>query len=107
MKHKTTSTIFDPAAALAAAPEVPVHDEDNPPTDAADWEHATVTQGGGVAATLTELRRPHGYRKAPFEVSTAVRLSPEVVAFFKAGGTGWQARIDEVLKDYMREHSRQ
>ena len=27
-----------------------------------------------------------------------LRLSPEVLAYFKAGGPGWQTRIDEALK---------
>ena len=33
--------------------------------------------------------------------STTLRLSAEVLEFFKAGGKGWQSRIDAVLKEYM------
>lgn len=32
------------------------------------------------------------------KVSTTIRLSPEVIAYFKAGGPGWQSRIDEALR---------
>ncbi len=31
----------------------------------------------------------------------SVRYSPEVVAFFRSTGEGWQARMDGVLRDYV------
>jgi len=34
----------------------------------------------------------------------SIRLSPEVVAYFKGTGKGWQTRMDEVLKDYVSHH---
>lgn len=48
---------------------------------------------------------PHGTQKAATKVSTAVRLSPEVVQAFRADGEGWQTRIDAALKDGLRTHS--
>jgi uncharacterized protein (DUF4415 family) len=36
----------------------------------------------------------------------SIRYSPEVVAFFKATGEGWQSRMDSVLKEYVARHSR-
>jgi uncharacterized protein (DUF4415 family) len=36
----------------------------------------------------------------------SVRYSPEVVAFFKSTGAGWQARMDAVLREYVARHSR-
>lgn len=32
------------------------------------------------------------------KVSTTIRLSPEVIEHFRAGGPGWQSRIDEALR---------
>lgn len=32
------------------------------------------------------------------KVTVSIRLSPEVVKFFKAGGKGWHTRIDEALR---------
>lgn len=49
--------------------------------------------------------RVRGPQKAPPKVSTTIRLSPEVVAAFRAGGEGWQTRIDAALKDWLRTHS--
>lgn len=37
----------------------------------------------------------------------SVRYSPEVVAYFKATGEGWQSRMDSVLREYVASHSRQ
>lgn len=45
--------------------------------------------------------KPHprrGPQKAPTKIALSLRLSPEVVRHFKAGGRGWQTRIDETLK---------
>jgi len=31
----------------------------------------------------------------------SVRYSPEVLAYFKAGGAGWQTRMDDALKQWV------
>jgi uncharacterized protein (DUF4415 family) len=36
----------------------------------------------------------------------SVRYSPEVVAYFKSTGDGWQSRMDGVLRKYVERHSR-
>ena len=36
----------------------------------------------------------------------SVRYSPEVVAYFKSTGQGWQSRMDGVLRKYVERHSR-
>lgn len=36
----------------------------------------------------------------------SVRYSPEVVAYFKSTGDGWQSRMDSVLLKYVARHSR-
>ena len=46
-----------------------------------------------------------GPQKTPTKVSTTIRLSPEVMAAFKATGAGWQTRIDTALKDWLKTHS--
>ena len=37
----------------------------------------------------------------------SVRYSPEVVAYFKSTGAGWQSRMDGVLRKYVERHSRE
>lgn len=49
--------------------------------------------------------KPRGSQKAPTKQATTIRLSPDVMAAFKATGAGWQTRIDAALKDWLRTHS--
>ena len=47
--------------------------------------------------------RPKSKRK---KLLVSVRYSPDVVAYFKSTGEGWQARMDSVLGQYVARHSR-
>ena len=38
------------------------------------------------------------------KVSTTIRLSQDVIDHFRAGGRGWQTRIDEALRDWIKRH---
>ena len=101
-KPKTTLPPFSPeciTAALEAAPDV-AEEEDH-----IDWSRAVVTPGGGMDATLAALRRARGPGQKPRKTQLTVRYSPEVVAYFKATGKGWQARMDAALKEWITQHS--
>ena len=50
-------------------------------------------------------RRPRGPQKAPVKERITIRLSPEVVAPFRATGDGWQTRLDAALKDWLKTHT--
>jgi uncharacterized protein (DUF4415 family) len=62
-------------------------------------DRAEIAIGGKVirpaSGTLTKPGRP---KKADAKVSVHLRLSPEVIAHFRARGPGWQTRIDEALR---------
>lgn len=45
-----------------------------------------------------------GPQKAPTKIALTLRYSPEVVDYFKETGEGWQTRIDEALKDWIKKH---
>lgn len=49
--------------------------------------------------------RPVGTRKADSKQAVTVRYSPDVLEYFRSTGTGWQARMDTALKEWMREHT--
>jgi uncharacterized protein (DUF4415 family) len=34
-----------------------------------------------------------------------IRLDPEIVSAFKQSGAGWQTKINEALKDWLKTHS--
>jgi uncharacterized protein (DUF4415 family) len=44
------------------------------------------------------LKRGRGPQKAPTKVLTTVRLDADVLAFFKAQGSGYQTRINNELR---------
>jgi uncharacterized protein (DUF4415 family) len=100
LKPKTTSKIFSAeqiAAAMAAAAPAKK-------ADPIDWASGIVSPGGGVSATLGNLRKARGRNKKPTKEQVAIRLDPEVLAAFRADGPGWQTRVNTALKDWLVEH---
>ena len=56
-------------------------------------------------AELRPLARAPGRPKAEStKALISIRLSPDVLAFFKASGPGWQTRIDNALREWARSH---
>ena len=56
--------------------------------------------GKFAKATVRRGRPPVAKPK----VSTTIRLSQDVIDHFKAGGRGWQTRIDGALRDWIGKH---
>jgi uncharacterized protein (DUF4415 family) len=101
-KQMPTSKHFSPeqiAAAKSAAPKRTAN------KNAIDWRQATVTRGGGVAATLEGLRQFRGPNKRPVKEQVAIRLDQELVNALRASGPGWQTRVNAVLKDWMAKQA--
>lgn len=88
MKNESTGTIT-PA------------DPDCPRTTVADWDGAVMKQAGEVVG----VARTRGANKRPTKEAVTVRYSPDVLAFFRATGAGWQTRMDAALKDWLKSHS--
>jgi uncharacterized protein (DUF4415 family) len=72
---------------------------------AADLRHFKPAAEVRPHDLLKVMGKPRGPQKAPTKQSTTIRLSPDVMAAFKATGAGWQTRIDAALKDWLRTHS--
>lgn len=68
---------------------------------AIDWRSGFVTPGGGVASTVAALRRARGPNKQPTKEQVAIRLDRDVVGAFRAGGPGWQTRVNTALKEWL------
>jgi uncharacterized protein (DUF4415 family) len=79
-----------------------VFDDDNPEWTKEDFKKSLPPEKLFDKKELEVLRnafpKMRGPQKMPKKVPVSIRLTPEVVERFKAGGPGWQARIDAVLK---------
>ena len=55
---------------------------------------------------MVPMRALRGRPKSPTAKHLiSVRYSPEVVAYFKSTGEGWQSRMDGVLRKYVSRQS--
>ena len=70
----------------------PASDDDLPDLSTPEW--AAKFAGATV--------RPGRPKAANPKVSTTIRLDADVLAKFKAGGPGWQTRINEALRKAAR-----
>ena len=58
-----------------------------------------------TAAGFRQLRPVRGRpRSAAPKQRITIRLSPDVLAKFKAAGRGWQTRVDLALRDWLKTH---
>ena len=87
MKHKLVRPTKAEDAAIAAGIAA---DRDTYELSAADFKQLRPVRG-----------RPRSV--APKQRIT-IRLSPDVLARFKAVGQGWQTRIDGALRDWLKSH---
>ena len=70
------------------------------------FKHARLSDGATVLreATDTMARRGRPPKGTAPKVQQSLRLSREVLDHFRETGPGWQARIDQVLLDFVRDH---
>jgi uncharacterized protein (DUF4415 family) len=92
---------FDPMEAkLAALPEPDLTDPDNP-----EWTEETFTRARPARevlsdAVLAQFKRAPGRPKSQeTKIQVTLRLSPKVIAYFKADDpAGWQQRLSAALE---------
>ena len=86
---------------------MPTAEEDKAITAAAksdpDAQPLTPKQLKAMVPIRALRGRPRSENK---KLLVSVRYSPEVVAYFKSTGEGWQSRMDGVLRKYVTRHSR-
>ena len=58
---------------------------------------------GVVAAS----RKARGKQKSPTKELVSIRLSPEVLEYFRGTGKGWQSRINETLIEVVSASSKE
>lgn len=85
----------DPAKVRAGTPHVwdGRHDDERP--------LSREEMQAGVEAYRSQRGRPAGSDKE----STTIRIDRDILAAFRAGGPGWQTRMNAALRDWLETHS--
>jgi len=79
-----------------------------PPNDslsssAEDWIDAFASHS--AAELPAEATRKHGTNILSAKEQVAIGFDAEVLAYFRATGKGWQARMNDALKEWLKEHA--
>ena len=86
---------------------MPTTEEDRVITAAAKSDPDALPLTPKQLAAMVPIRALRGRPKSDNKkLLVSVRYSPEVVAYFKSTGDGWQSRMDGVLRKYVERHSR-
>ena len=67
-----------------------------------DAQPLTQKQLAAMAPLRSVRGRPKSENK---KLLVSVRYSPEVIAYFRSTGDGWQGRMDGVLSEYVSKHT--
>lgn len=86
---------------------IPTAQEDKVITAAAKADPDAQPLTSKQLKSMVPMRALRGRPKsASTKQLVSVRYSPEVLAYFKSTGEGWQSRMDHVLREYVARHSR-
>ena len=79
------------------------HGEDIPEWTEQDFARARpVSDFPELQQVFERVRGQRGPQKSPTKERVGLRLDHEVVEHFRAGGPGWQSRINEVLVKHVK-----
>lgn len=78
---------------------------DNPQWNDKMFDDATTLDKSNLPEAFKVAARRGRPLKEDKKVPISIRLSPEVVDFFKQKGKGWQSRIDDTLKSFVEHRS--
>jgi uncharacterized protein (DUF4415 family) len=94
---------------MSKKPNPELLDDENPEWTAEDFAKARpaseVLPQIFCAKVAQKMLKPRGRPRAEHPKERInIRLSHEVVEYFKSTGDGWQTRIDSTLRQFIAEH---
>jgi uncharacterized protein (DUF4415 family) len=106
MNKTKSETDWERVRAFKEGNAIPYEPEDGPydPNDA-EAARSWLAQADLIRKGKVVRRGKRGPQKAPTKKLVSLRLSPEVIDHFKAGGPGWQTRIDGALRESIRKRA--
>lgn len=85
----------------------PTREEDRAITAAAKADPDVPPLTANQLKAMVPMRTLRGRPKSPNKkLLVSIRYSPEVLAYFKSTGEGWQARMDSVLRQYVARRTK-
>jgi len=98
-----SETDWDRVQTYREGDAIPYEPHDGPydPNDAGA-ARAWLAKADAIREGRVVRRGKRGPQKAPTKKLVSLRLSPEVIEHFKAGGPGWQTRIERTLLEVVR-----
>lgn len=85
-----------------------------PDPEMAEFEEALLrsleqaVRGEGRVTTPEQIAarrgRPVGSVKVAPKVATTIRFDPDVLEALKASGRGWQTRVNEAMREWLKTH---
>ncbi len=72
----------------------------------ADLQHTLREIQKGNVEICPDGQPSRSVQRAPVKKPISIRLSADVLEGFKATGSGWQTRMDEALREHLREKAK-
>jgi len=88
--------------------QLPLTDADGEVRELTEEDFKNAVPFSALPESLqTTLRglKGRGKQQSPTKVSTTVRFDREVLDAFRATGRGWQSRMNDALKEWLKEHA--
>lgn len=80
-------------------------DDENPEWTDEMFEKA-VPLSGLPKELQNTLRRHRGPQKKPTKIPTTIRLDEDVITALRAMGKGWQTRLNDATREWLKQQSR-
>lgn len=88
--------------------QLPLTDADGEVRELTEEDFKNAVPFSALPESLqTTLRglKGRGKQQSPTKVSTTVRFDRDVLDAFRATGHGWQKRMNDALKEWLKEHA--
>lgn len=80
------------------------HGEDIPEWTEEDFKNARpLSDFPELAEAMRRARGERGPQIAPVKQRVGLRLDADILSHFRASGRGWQARINDILKQHLND----
>ena len=82
-------------------PDPELIDDENP-----EWTDEMLNEAKTAAELFPHLiKQSQNQTESPTKVSTTIDYDADIISAFRATGSDWQKRMNDALKEWLREHA--